>query len=133
MGTHGLYGFFIDGKLKVTISHHDGYPSGIGLQVVQFIQSCDSIEALKAKARGIRLVEDEDFDLSEKPEGDLEWLCQKGRMWDNSSVLTSKANSGINWAHVIDLDTCMFCVYTNIGNPSPLMPGRMVEVCKGLK
>jgi hypothetical protein len=37
MGTSGLLGFVINGKLRVTYVHFDSYPGGLGVGIASFI------------------------------------------------------------------------------------------------
>ncbi|GIQ81216.1 hypothetical protein KIPB_002139, partial [Kipferlia bialata] len=56
MGVRGLFGFLVDGELKITLSRSGGYPTGIGQQVVEFIQSCNDKATLRAKADSIEMI-----------------------------------------------------------------------------
>lgn len=38
MGTRGIYGFRFSGTDKLTYSHFDSYPEGLGSEVVEFIR-----------------------------------------------------------------------------------------------
>ena len=49
MGTRGAYGFKSQNKIKVIYNHFDSYPSGLGEDVVNFIQRVDhNLEGLKS-------------------------------------------------------------------------------------
>ncbi|GIQ82749.1 hypothetical protein KIPB_003942 [Kipferlia bialata] len=113
MGTPGLFGFRVNGQDKITHAYGDGYPSGLGVQMMDFIQACGSVDVMRTLAESITLTDGQDPDLFSAPCGDLQWLCNKGKMVDNSSYMT---NNIIHSAYIIDLDECMFTVYSQVGN-----------------
>lgn len=59
MGTRGLHGFCINGKVKVTYNQFDTYPGGggIGLRILNELREL-SLDQLRKGAKGIRLVKD---------------------------------------------------------------------------
>lgn len=89
MGTRGLYGIRKDGVDKLTYNHFDSYPSGLGNEIVGFIQNT-SDEGLNKFFDLIRLVDGEskpkyedidaciktgiaNLDVSDRSVGD--WYC----------------------------------------------------------
>jgi len=58
MGTRSAVGFIIDGQEKITYSHFDGYPSGVGMNVLNFCRNAADWDAIKDAAKDIVLVSD---------------------------------------------------------------------------
>lgn len=58
MGTRGAYGFHINGIDKVTYNHMDSYPSGLGMDVGDFIKNT-SVGEMRVIAERIRLVDED--------------------------------------------------------------------------
>jgi len=56
MGTRGLWGFYNEGKDKLTYNHFDSYPTGLGETVRKFIIS-HPVDALRKIASRIELVD----------------------------------------------------------------------------
>jgi hypothetical protein len=58
MGTRGAVGFHVNGKDKVNYNHFDSYPSGLGAEVLDFIQNTSFAE-LKKVAEQIILIDED--------------------------------------------------------------------------
>lgn len=69
MSTRGFVSFVADGQTKTAYNHYDSYPSGLGADVLSWLQSAD-LEGAKEKAQALRLVDDE----AEPTEADIERL-----------------------------------------------------------
>ena len=59
MGTRGAIGFVLDGKWYVTYNHFDSYPSGLGMEVLEFCKSVEDWEILKQRVKNLTLVDEE--------------------------------------------------------------------------
>ena len=55
MGTRGIHGFLINGKLKISYNQFDMYPGGVGTTLVDELRKL-SLDAVRAAAKRIRLV-----------------------------------------------------------------------------
>lgn len=77
MGTRGAVGFRVNKEDKVTYNHYDSYPSGLGQEVLEFIQS-NTIESLKSAAENIQLI-----DMEVKPTKEQIKICKP---WTDLSV-----------------------------------------------
>ena len=86
MGTRGVIGFRIDDKDKVMYNHMDSYPEYLGVKILEDIDEIISLDVsktvketrinkLKENVRNIRLVEEEEKNLSPV---DIEWAKQHG-------------------------------------------------------
>ena len=135
MGTRGLYGFRKNDVDKTTYNHYDSYPSSLGNDIVDFIQST-SIEEMNIIYDKIILVNERDenclptdaelveWKLTDKigigafdwysflrgAQGDLD--AYKGDlkyMIDNSSFI--KDSLMCEWAYIINLDTNELEIY----------------------
>lgn len=60
MGTRGLVGFVVDNTPKATYNHFDSYPSGLGMDVVKFVNSIKDADTatLAEQVRNLTPVED---------------------------------------------------------------------------
>jgi hypothetical protein len=59
MGTRGVVGFRLDNKDILFYNHYDSYPSGLGWNVVQFVQRVKNWPLVKERVRGLRLVDED--------------------------------------------------------------------------
>lgn len=86
MGTRGVIGFRIDDKDKVMYNHMDSYPGYLGVKILEDIDEIISLDVsktvketrinkLKENVRNIRLIEEEEENLSPV---DIEWAKQHG-------------------------------------------------------
>ena len=148
MSTAAAYGFVIGGKEKITYCNNDGYPTGLGLHMLQAIQTYGI--GLKEAAVMIQMVDDEEslpskreiekyFEYSGKSEGQKikDWydllrntqgditvhLNAKVRhMIDYSQFLSD--SGGCRWAYIINFDTGNFEIYGGCSNLDPKAAGR---------
>lgn len=86
MGTRGTYGFRKNGVDKLTYNHYDSYPSGLGGDVLQFINNC-SLQELHDIYDRIILVEE----LDETP---TEEQIEECKQYADTSVATQSIT---NW------------------------------------
>jgi hypothetical protein len=130
MGTRGAIGFRINGKDKVTYNHFDSYPTGIGVQVVEFLKNTGDAE-LMAMAKKIKMVKEDGkptpkqidtcikagmVDLSVSERSTADWYCllrnaqgdlaaygKLGYMTDSKKFLLDSLFC--EFAYIINLDT----------------------------
>lgn len=144
MGTRGIWGFVHEGKEYLTYNHFDSYPSGLGQNIAQYLNSVD-VEFLRSRVRELRLVNEagpgptpdeverlacfadrgvQDGDLRKKwyvllrhTQGDPEATLRAGVMIDGASF----AGESIfcEWGYVIDLDEELFEVYEGFRKKPP--------------
>lgn len=57
MSTRGFISFAVDGETKTAYCHHDSYPDGLGLAVLNFARGMD-FDAAKVQAQALRVVTD---------------------------------------------------------------------------
>lgn len=62
MGTRGLYGVVVNGEVKASYNHFDSYPSGLGADIVKFVQGIENVADTFEQAQNLTLV-----DESEEP------------------------------------------------------------------
>jgi len=153
MSTRGCVGFLIDGEEKVTYNHSDSYPSGLGVDVFQFVRDF-STDKLKEIARSIELV-DRNSNPTQKQIGhcfsyeivdlgggnqfveDWYWLLHNAQrnlnlyadglkyMIDSRNFLYDSVFC--EYAYIINLDTELLEVYKGF-NKDKNAKGRYVEV-----
>ncbi len=58
MGTRGAVGFVLDEKEKITYNHFDSYPSGLGCDVLNYLNSIKDFNKLNEHVRNIRLIDE---------------------------------------------------------------------------
>jgi len=134
MGTRGCWGFRIDGQDKLTYNHYDSYPTGLGKDLVEALQTIPLAE-LKDKARALRLVDGDDTPTKKEREElrefanlrvshgtDEDWYCLLRETQGNMTA-TFKAGVMIDshdflenslfceWAYIINLDSGEFETY----------------------
>ena len=135
MGTRGAYGFHKGGRDKITYNHFDSYPTGLGADVVEFIQNhtdedmneifdrivmvrsngVPSAEQIKECFRfyrpSVSMNTPEDwYSLLRATRGDLEIYAKGLRyMIDNATFL--KDSLFCEWGYVINLDKGVLEVY----------------------
>ena len=115
MGTRGLYGYKIDGELKLTYNHGDSYPSYLGSNVIKYI-CLYSIDEIKQIAKSIEMVNDPDdyyYNNLRKHQGDLRAYHRNGvtMMIDNRDFIEDALFC--EWAYIINLDTLKLEIYRN--------------------
>lgn len=84
MGTRGIVGVVIDNQPKSTYNHFDSYPTGLGLDVVKFVDSIKDADlaALAEKFKSLTLI-DEDSEPTPEQIADL---TEKGLAPQNVST-----------------------------------------------
>jgi hypothetical protein len=133
MGTRGCYGFRKDGQDKLTYNHYDSYPSCLGKNIVDFIQST-SIEEMKNIFEKIVLVKDKDLPSDEELvlwkltdtislgkfdwysflseyQGDLSYYKKDDAKYMENGNDFIKDSLFCEWAYIINLDTNELEVY----------------------
>jgi hypothetical protein len=134
MSTRGLWGFKIDGDVKVTYNHFDSYPSGLGADLVKVLSS-SNLEEMKTMARALTLVESDSrptpkqkaalvefTNLGVGEQSDDDWYCVlRETQGDLEQTLRSKHmidsfqfgydSLFCEWGYVIDFDADEFVVY----------------------
>jgi hypothetical protein len=132
MGTRGAVGYF--GKLngenlhKVTYNHYDSYPSGLGKQVVEYIQSRElNINGIKNDFKKIKLVENDESNYSElrSLQGDLDGYSEVGKMIDSESFLGDSLFC--EWAYIINTNTKKLEIYKGFQTSKPKGRYRDIE------
>lgn len=135
MGTSAMYGFYKNGVTKATYSHWDGYPDGLGENVVEFIKSTtvnelnqifDKLIMIDSNTKPtVEQIEnclpyfngsvstgktDEWYCLLHKTQGDLNvYKTDLKYMIDDSNFI--KSSLFCEWAYVINLDENVLEVY----------------------
>ncbi len=134
MGTRGLTGFVVDGKVKASYQQHDSYPTGVGFRVVEFLENTkmsldemrDAVRALKVVSEADQPTADEAKYLGSFHDGSVstgaDWYsnlrnCQgyPGLILESGFILDSVffAQNSLfcEWAYLINLDECVIEVY----------------------
>lgn len=132
MGTRGAFGVRIDGQDKLMYNHFDSYPSGLGTEIVDYIQAGlvkgGNIEQLKTWARNLKLIDkdipptQEDIerlaeytDLGVSGQSTSDWYCLTRKMQGDLQACLKAgymlpANDFVNdslfceYAYIINLD-----------------------------
>lgn len=112
MSTRGICGFYKDGITKASYNHSDSYPSGLGKDVVGFINK-HSIEEMNNIFTKITLVTENDKEL-DNAEGNLSVYAQIGYMLDSQDFL--KDSLFCEWGYIINLDSNVLEVYKGFQN-----------------
>jgi hypothetical protein len=132
MGTRGCYGFVKNGVEKVSYNHSDSYPTGLGQNIVDFVNST-SIEEMNKIFDTIELVDEDEEPTDEhkvelKLTGrhyDSDWYTilrdiqgdlnayKKGErfMIDNGRFIYSRS---CQYAYIINLDENVLEVYDGV-------------------
>lgn len=111
MGTRGLCGFRVDGQDKLMYNHSDSYPSGLGVDVFNFVRGLKSVKEAAAKARSIVLLEetDENYSKYRAMQGDLAEMLRSGVMLDGHEFALDSLFC--EWAYILDFDQNVLEVY----------------------
>lgn len=131
MSTNGTFGFVIDGQSKIAYNHSDSYPSGLGLDVRDWLvrSLATRPEVLPHQARALRVVDmdsrptDKDIDqlskyydptvggpsdrptwyqLLRRTQGDPDAILAAGVVEDGSVY------AGIEYSYLVDFDAKTF-------------------------
>lgn len=145
MGTRGACGFVVDGKIKVSYNHYDSYPSGLGAEIVQFLNT-NKIDTLKKYAKSIKLVDSEKTPTATqlKKLQSIGFNVNEGDNWynilrsyqgklqqalsNNCTFMTDeqdflKDSLFCEYAYLINLDEGILEFYRGF-NQSPILTGR---------
>jgi hypothetical protein len=152
MGTRGVVGFHVNGKDKVSYNHSDSYPSGLGAEVLAFIQGT-SLAEIKKTAERIILI-DEDIpptpeqikdcepwtDLGVSSQSTSDWYCLlRGAQGDLSAYTDGlkympDSNSFLldslfcEYAYIINTDEQVLEFYSGFNKKSRLRKGRYAAI-----
>jgi hypothetical protein len=137
MGTRGAVGFFHKGVTKASYNHYDSYPSGLGIDVLDWARKQDDLSSLAEKVDNIKMVSEDkkpskellekarelgliNLDVSTQSEkdtycvlrnaqGDLGAYIDVGYMIDGEPFLSDSLFC--EWAYIVNLDTEELEVY----------------------
>lgn len=119
MGTRGCVGFYKDGKEKIGYNHFDSYPTGLGAEIILYLQD-KSINQLNEIFDETVVVENESNDVFDWSEH-----CIKKEFEEYSDFL---ANSLFcEYAYIINLDDNVLEFYTGF-NQNPDGKGRYAHL-----
>jgi hypothetical protein len=145
MGTRGLFGFQVDGLVKVGYNQYDSYPDGRGLQVLDFVRrnTTDSVGPLIEKARRLKVVNDKInptpadvvalqqytnlevsaqstadwYCLTHHSHGDLQAILDCGYILDGADFAYDSLFC--EWGYIVDLDNLCLDVYKGFNEAVP--------------
>jgi hypothetical protein len=112
MGTRGVYGYRVDGVLKVTYNGSDSYPNGWGMNHVRYIGKY-TIDQMREVAKRIKLVEKLDkiqYDKLLKYQGGFASYHEGMDVMIDSSGFLNDAVS-CEWSYIINLDSEKLEIY----------------------
>lgn len=136
MSTRGFFGFVIDGTEKIAYNHSDSYPSGLGMDVLRWLQSATSdMEHLRKQVAALRVASpgsqptsddiarlaphanrnvgsrslDDWYVLLRETQGDPQATLDAGVIEDASNFPADSLFA--EWGYVVDLDAGVFEVY----------------------
>jgi len=135
LGTRGAYGFYKDGKSKITYNHYDSYPEGLGDDIIGFIRNTN-INELNSIFNQIEMVDgdttptklqmencikyyddsvstgkaSEWYSLLRHSQGNLE-VYKQGLKYMIDSANFLKNSLHCEWAYIINLDENVLEVY----------------------
>ena len=137
MSTNGAIGFRKDNKDKITYNHCDSYPSWLGVQVFEFVQSITADE-LAQIADKIQLITEDDKPTQEQIEECEKYMDLRvdDKSPDNWYCLLRKAQGNLaaykDILYMIDshdfLRDSLFCEWAYVIN----VDENIVEIYKGL-
>ncbi len=135
MSTRGFISFAVDGETKTAYCHHDSYPDGLGLDVLDWARNAD-LAAAKTAAQALRVVSDADeptaediarlapytnrgvgnrtetpdwYQLLRETQGDPAAMLAAGVIEDASEFPADSLFA--EWGYVVDFDAQTFEVY----------------------
>lgn len=143
MGTRGFTGFLVNDELKIGYQQFDSYPSGVGIQVLEWLRGVKDVSALRDLATQLKVVSDatpptpEDVEALQKytslgvaSQSTDDWYCllrnaqgrpdlilEAGYILDASDFPTDSLFC--EWGYLIDLDTETFEVYEGFQKTVP--------------
>jgi hypothetical protein len=154
MSTRGFISFAVDGTTKTAYNHHDSYPDGLGLGVLDWARSVDLNEAGVA-AQALRVVTDADeptdediahlapftnrnvggrserptwYQLLRETQGDPGAMLQAGVIEDGSEFPADSLFA--EWGYVVDFDAQVLEVYVGFQR-GPHQKGRFASMQSG--
>lgn len=151
MSTRGSLGFRLNGKDFITYNHSDSYPSGLGVEMAEFVvANRANLDSVKEKVSKLVLVNDkkkptkaqiralkEFADLGISTSSTEDWYCllrmtqgdpdailRCGYMLDGHNFLSDSLFC--EWAYIVNLDTQCLEVYKGFQD-KPHNKGRYAE------
>lgn len=150
MGTRGLMAFAVDGELKGTYNHFDSYPSGLGQDLVDFIQE-NELDKVREQARALKVVSEDTpptdgdiarlsayhdsgvstgsprewYSLLRHTQGNAAATLESGVIIDGNDF--ARDSLFCEWGYVIDLDSEMFEIYQGF-QKEPHEEGRFAHL-----
>lgn len=139
MGTRHLICVFIDGEYKVAqYGQWDGYPSGQGVRVLEFLRCCD-FDVVCNRVRETRFLTADELEsldgtdwqkthpqLSRDVGADVLNLIMAGKTDLKNSLDFAGDSLFCEYCYVIDFDASRFEVYEGF-NKEPVLQGRFVS------
>lgn len=149
MGTRGFWGVRDNGRLRTTYNHFDSYPTGLGVQMVEFIQATD-MSTLGARVFDLTMVEEGESPSPEQmqalvsagtwaqvstgtdwysalrnTQGDPQALIDSGFWMGQGFDPTQASDSWLEWGYLIDLDAGELLVYDIAYEKDPVIRRRI--------
>ncbi|MDP4510299.1 hypothetical protein [Nonomuraea turcica] len=149
MGARGFVGFVADKVEKISYTHDDSYPAGVGLGVLAWLRTAmQAPQVLRQRVAAVRVVSPDSsptqddierlgtytdtlsstapgrhwWELLWRTQGEPEAILEAGVIVDAGDL---PANSHCEWGYVVDLDSMVFEVYRG-QQPQPHNRGRFV-------
>lgn len=151
MGTRGFVGFVADDTEKIAYNHFDSYPSGLGVDVLEWLRfAATDVASLREQVKALRVVESDSAPTTEDVErladfADLNVSSKDVREWYvllretqgnpgamlQAGVILNAASFPLDslfaeWGYVVDLDAETFEVYRGF-QQSPHNKGRFAR------
>jgi hypothetical protein len=138
MGTRGAIGYYSQGENKITYNHYDSHPTGLGCNMVSYLESRNrNINLLRKDFDSVKMVDEQGvpsqrqidicresglIDLGVGNQSIEDWYCilrgAQGNLWQNvkcgfmiDSHTFMYDSLFCEWAYVINLDTEMLEIY----------------------
>jgi len=149
MGTRGFWGVRHDGRMRTTYNHYDSYPTGLGVSMVEFIQSTDmatlgervfalaevhegdspspeQMQALVEAGTWMHVSTGQDwYSALRGTQGEPEKMIESG-FWMTQDFDPTQANdSWLEWGYLIDLDAGELLVYDIPYEKEPVVRRRI--------
>ena len=110
MGTRGLYGVVVNGEVKASYNHFDSYPSGLGTEIVKFVQSIENVSDVFEQAQNLTMVKDDEeapsgtdwYSELRDIQGDLGAHLAHGHLIDNKRF--GEDSLFCEWGYLVNLD-----------------------------
>lgn len=142
MGTRNLIAAMIDGEYKIAqYGQWDGYPSGVGVEVLDFLKNTD-ISKFKKQLKSTRFLTQKDFDRINQENGN-QWTGKYpklsrdtgskilGMVLDGTTELRNEIGFAgdslmCEYAYIIDFDLGLFEIYQGF-NREEITEGRFLS------